>query len=148
MSRSIRLGYSLPELLIVVAVVSVLLMLALPAVTRARDVFSVRAARETIMAAATRARALALNQGGAQLQVDAITGALTISNGDSTTATGWNLRDLHGVALIIEHSSRTTAAITYDRLGVGRLANLTVRISRGSATGGVTFSAYGRARAW
>ncbi|MEX2282868.1 MAG: prepilin-type N-terminal cleavage/methylation domain-containing protein [Gemmatimonadota bacterium] len=149
MPHSRRLhGYSLPELLIVVVVLSALLMIALPAVARARDVFSIRAARETILAAATRTRSLALNHGGAHLQIDAPSGALSLSTGDSTIVADWSLRDLHGVTLTIEHSPRNTAVITYDRLGVGRLANLTLRISRGSAAGGVTFSAYGRPRAW
>jgi prepilin-type N-terminal cleavage/methylation domain-containing protein len=141
-------GFSLPELLIVVAVLGALLMIALPAVTGARAVFSVRAARETVMAAATRTRSLALSHGGAQLQIDALTGAVSVSTADSTIIEHWSLRDLHGVAVTIEHSARTTALIEYDRLGVGRLANLTVRLARGSAVGGVTFSAYGRPRAW
>ena len=149
MSRIARTdGFTLTELLVVVALLSALLMVALPAARRALEIFAVRSARETLTAAATRTRSLALNHDGAQLQIDAPNATLTLSTGDSARIDSWNLRDLHGVTVTIEHSARTTGTIVYDRLGVGRLANLTVRLTRGEATGGVTFSAYGRPRAW
>ncbi len=144
---SAKNGYTLAELLIGLALLSALLMIALPGVSRALDVFSVRAARETLLSAATRTRSLALSHGGAQLQLD-VSGALIMSTRDSVVTERWNLRDLHGVALTIENSARTSGVISYDRLGVGRLANLTVRVSRGRAAGGVSFSAYGRPRPW
>ena len=41
-----------------------------------------------------------------------------------------------------------TIAIRYDAIGIGRIANRTLRFERGHAVAGLTVSAYGRVRAW
>jgi type II secretory pathway pseudopilin PulG len=141
------IGFTLLELLLVLTLMSAALLVAVPNAMQALDVFSVHAAREALITASSRTRSLAISRNGAQLQIDAQAGTLTLI-ADSSTIKRWSLRELYGVTLTIEHSARTVVEITYDHLGIGRLANLTLRVARGRVEGGVTFSAYGRPRAW
>jgi Tfp pilus assembly protein FimT len=149
MSRRTALnGHTLLELLVGLTILGAILIIALPRAAHALDVFAVRAARETLISASARTRSIALQRSGAQLRIDQPTGTLTLVARDSTTVDSWDLHELYRVDIAIENSTRTVGVIAYDQLGIGRLANLTLRVSRGRATGGVTFSAYGRPRAW
>ncbi|MGH7468702.1 MAG: hypothetical protein ACRENP_12155 [Longimicrobiales bacterium] len=141
-------AFSTPELLLVLTLLGALAGLAAPNFVRALHVLSVQAARDAVVAAATRTRALALAQGGAFLRVTE-NGTLDVLARDSTRVHAtWDLHDRYGIALEIENSARTSTLLEYDALGVGRLANLTLRVRRGEVEGAVTFSAYGRPRPW
>jgi prepilin-type N-terminal cleavage/methylation domain-containing protein len=141
-------GFTMLELLLVFTLLSVLLGLAAPSFLYALDVFSVRAARDTLLGAATRTRSLALARGRAYLHIQE-EGVVSVFSPDTMTEfRRFDLQGRYDVSIDIENSARTAAFLEYDALGVGRLANLTVRLRRGRASGAVTFSAYGRPRVW
>jgi len=147
MTLASRSGYTLLELLCGLTLLAVLLgMVSLPA-AYAGDVLAARAARSAIMAAAAATRAVAVQHGGADLYLDAADGALAVTSRDGLVADtlGRLVRDYH---VSIELGEAGHATLRFDALGIGRLANRTVRINRGRVSAGVTFSAYGRARPW
>jgi prepilin-type N-terminal cleavage/methylation domain-containing protein len=144
-----RPGITLLELLCSLAIMGVLLGMVAAPIARAGDVFAVRAAREAVINSAARARALAIGHGGATLTLSTPGGIIAIASRDGTVAdTLIRLGpDLH-VAMAFDDARLEQVELRFDGLGLGRLANRTVRLRRGRVTGGVTFSAYGRARPW
>ena len=144
-----RPAVTLLELLSALALFAVLAAFAFPRLQHAADVFSVRAARDAVLGAAARARALAIARGEAQLLVDEPSATVAITTQRGTQAhSSFDLQQRYGVQLDIANSTRTSALVEYDVLGLGRFAALTVRLQRRSAVAGVTFSAYGRPRVW
>ena len=141
-----RNAFTLPELLIVLSIASIALALAMPSFLHAIDLLSVRAARETLLAAAFRTRTLALARGGAELVIDE-NGTATI-HAAGARVDSMNLTQRYRVSIQLENSARSRSSVRYDLLGVGRLAGLTVRLQRRSAEAGISFSAYGRPRVW
>ena len=142
-------GFSLTELVTALTLLAILFAFALPQFHHAADVFSVRAARDAVLGAAARARALAVARGEAQLLVDEPSATVAITTqGGARRHSAFDLSQRYGVSVDIANSARTRALVEYDALGLGRFAALTVRLQRGSVVGGVTFSAYGRPRAW
>jgi hypothetical protein len=88
-------------------------------------------------------------RGDAQLLVDEAAGVIAVAvNQGSRRIIEFDLGSRYGVTLSIANSARPLAAVDYDALGIGRFANLTVQLQRRTVSGGVTFSAYGRPRAW
>jgi len=144
-----RPGVTLLELLCSLALLGVLLgMVAIP-IARVADVLAVRAARDAILNAAARTRALATRHGGAHLSVSAADGAVAITTRDGVVAdTLVRLSSDYRVEVGFDDSRLAVATMRFDALGLGRLANRTIRLRRGVVTAGVTFSAYGRARPW
>jgi prepilin-type N-terminal cleavage/methylation domain-containing protein len=149
MSPRSRPGITLLELLCGLAIMGVLLGMVAAPIARAGDVFAVRAARDAVINSAARARALAIGHGGATLTLSAPGGIIAIASRDGAVAdTLIRLdSDLH-VAMTFDDAGLEAAELRFDALGLGRLANRTVRLRRGQVSGGVTFSAYGRARSW
>lgn len=141
-------GTTLVELTLALGILGLLIGLAAAPISRARDVFAVRAARDAIVAASSRARAYAVHHGGAELRVDAATGAITVSTRDAAVTEVSRLPAEVAVQVKLQGTTATVAIIPYDALGIGRLANRTISLQRGSTSGGVTFSAYGRPRPW
>lgn len=142
-------GLTLLELLCALAVMGVLLGMAAIPVARVGDVLAVRAAREAIVNAAATARALAASHGGAALTIEVREGTLAIATRDGAVAdTVSRIARAFRVDVGFDDARLAVATIRFDALGLGRLASRTVHVQRGSARGGVTFSAYGRARAW
>src|SRR5690606_19303309 len=141
-------GHSLIELLFVVCVVAVLLGLAAPALGTARDRYAVRAARDALAAGIARGRAFAVVHGGAVVVVDPAAGRLWIERrGGEVLGAPVELARRFGVTLSAD-GAEGPARIRFDGMGIGRLANRTLRIRRGSAEAGITISAYGRVRTW
>jgi prepilin-type N-terminal cleavage/methylation domain-containing protein len=71
--RSLRSGYSLIELVVVIAVSGVLVSLAMDSIGSARRVTSVRGAAENLIALGARARAMAIGRGvNATVMVDIV----------------------------------------------------------------------------
>ena len=141
-----RPAYTIPELLFVVLLIGIALSIAVPRYLHALDVLSVRAARDVVLAAAARTRALAIARGGADLMVDESATLDVVTRG--VLVDRIDLAQRHGVQLDIEHSARRRVGLHYDALGVGRLAGLTILLTRGDADAGISFSAYGRPRTW
>lgn len=144
-----RSGTTLLELLCVLAIMGVLLGMAALPIGYAGDVLGARAARDAILAAAAATRALAIQHGGADLSLDAATGSVSVATRDgAVTDTLVSLARAYRVSIDFADPRVEAATLRFDALGIGRLANRTVRVSRGRVVAGVTFSAYGRARPW
>lgn len=140
-------GHTLPELCALLAALGIALLIAAPAVARTLDGLAVRGARDAVVVEATRARMLARARGGAILHIDAQHGAVWVAG-----VSGDTLSD--PIPLMARYRARIdlgtapAAAVAYDHLGLGRLANRTVRFVRNDAEARLTVSAYGRVRAW
>lgn len=142
-----REGYTLIELVVALGVLGILLGIAAPPALRWRDAASVRSARDEIAAGLARARIAAVAHGGASLWIDAASGRFWIAaaNGADVIATV-DLADRYGIR--VESGSAGAVEVRFDALGIGRLANRTLRVRRRGATAGLTISAYGRYRRW
>lgn len=137
-------GYSLIELTFVLMLSTLLLGLAAAPIGHARDVMSVRAARGDLASLLALTRATAVMTGGATLVVDIDAGSAWIEQ-----APGIRVGDVQHIAE--RHNVQLGAgspllSIRYDALGIGRMSNATLRVKRGSITGTLTISAYGRVR--
>jgi prepilin-type N-terminal cleavage/methylation domain-containing protein len=138
-------GYTLVELVVVMALLGVLLAIALPPTLRWRDAAAVRSARDELAAALAWTRVAAASHGGATLVLEPGTGRFWTRTG-GRDGEAVDLAGRYGVR--VDPGTEATVAFHYDALGIGRLTNRTVRIRRGAAEGGVTVSAYGRYRRW
>jgi prepilin-type N-terminal cleavage/methylation domain-containing protein len=143
-----RSGTTLLELACALALLGVILGIGMPPLANARDVLAVRAARDAIVAASARTRAHAVNHGGAELHIDAAAGTLRIVTRDSAVDETSPITRSIDVELRLTGTSATAAVLSYDALGIGRVASRTIAVRRGSVAGGVTFSSYGRPRVW
>lgn len=148
--RTLRLttGHTLPELLIVLAILGIVASMSAPRVVGAVDAFAVRGARDATAALIARARVLAVARGSAVLMVDGATSSLRLESpvgrlDGAPVALSGPLRvdvETDGVVAVV--------ALRFDGLGVGRFANHTMRFHRGRAEARLTLSSYGRPRRW
>lgn len=144
-TRTERPGYTLIELITVMAVLAMLLGVAVPPALRWRDAAAVRSARDEFAAGLAWTRVAAASHGGATLVLDPATGRFwTRTAGRDAPPT--DLGAQYGVH--VDPGTTGPVVFHYDALGIGRLTNRTVRLRRGSAEAGVTVSAYGRYRRW
>lgn len=144
-----RSGYTLLELTVVLALLALAIGLAYPGARTAADAWAVRAARDAVASVLAGTRAAALSQRGAELLIVPETGVVLVRTGSRPRAA----RQLDvtrdwGVVVSSPGSSADTIAIRYDALGLGRIANRTLRFERGRSAAGITIAAYGRARRW
>lgn len=137
-------GKSLTELLLTMSLLSIVAMLALPQARRGIDALYVRSAREALFGVATHARALALARGGADLIIDPVDGSVRAVDASGAVGSMTMLGEYH----VSVASDRTRIVLHYDARGIGRMASRTVRLRRGNAEAGLTFSSYGRVRRW
>lgn len=144
-----RPGTTLLELVFAILLIGILAMFGSSSYSAARDVLAIRAARDAIIAASARTRAYAVGHGGASLLIDAAAGTLRITTRDGVVDETSSVTQSLEVQVHLGGARAPTAAtIPYDALGIGRIANRTISITRDRYAGGVTFSAYGRPRAW
>lgn len=146
--RPVRPGLSLLELALVLCVLAIGAGIAGPSLKTALDTFAVIAARDALVASLERTRAHAIALGGARLRIDSGTARCW-----SEDQTGAPLGTPHwlgenGVSVEVVGAGATPATLSFDAMGLGRLANRTIRLRRGNVTSGVVVSAYGRPRAW
>jgi prepilin-type N-terminal cleavage/methylation domain-containing protein len=137
-----RHGFTLPELLLILALVGILLGLAVPPLSRAMDRIEVQAAANHIAAAHSRARLLAITQSQVIiLSVDPI--ALTIRRrGELTPLWAEAGPGAAGVSL-----SGSSHHFTFSPEGFSiGLSNATLRLTRGIASRAVIISRLGRVR--
>jgi prepilin-type N-terminal cleavage/methylation domain-containing protein len=139
-----RTGVTLPELLIALILIAVLLSLALPSLRNGLDGLAVRAARETAFALFSRARVIALETGGAQVELDATHDVITLR-----AASGAVQHEQHfsGADLILEGND-ASVVLRYDAHGLGRMMSRTLSFRVRSAAAGLTVSSFGRVRRW
>jgi len=137
-----RPGYSLIELVVVLAVVAVLLGLSVPRVGGAADRTATRAAARELMSAFAAARDYAIaRRTGVAVMLDSVGGTVTIA-ASGQVLSARQLRLLYGVRL-----STSRDSMAFDARGVGRgAANLRVVVRRGGASDTVSLSRLGRVR--
>ncbi len=137
-----RGGFSLIELVLVLALLGLLLGIALPPLVRALDRIEVTAAASQIAAAHTRARLMAISRSRVLvLTVDSAT--LSIHPRGSTS----NLWSDRGPALSRVSLAGPTRSFTFSPEGFSLgLSNASLHLSRGSASRTVVVSRLGRVR--
>ncbi|HEX6640662.1 MAG TPA: prepilin-type N-terminal cleavage/methylation domain-containing protein [Thermoanaerobaculia bacterium] len=143
-----RRGYTLIEILVVLALLALAIGIEYPGTRAASDAWAVRAARDAVAASLAGARAAALTQRGAEVLLVPDVGTVLIRAGEALPVPRLELTRDWGVALRSPGFGGDTISIRYDALGVGRIANRTLRFERGRAVAGLTVSAYGRVRSW
>lgn len=141
-----RSGYTLLELVLVLAILAILLAAAGPRARAIQDRIAVRAARETVVGLFVRARAEALIRGGAEIAAweDPSRMQLIFPHGTDESL------DLGGrFAVRLEIGGPAADAIVrFDGLGIGRVASRTFRFQRGQSAANLTVSSFGRVRRW
>ncbi len=139
-------GYTLIELVLVLAFTGVLVTFAAPPLLHWRDAAAVHAARDDLTGALASVRVEAVAHGGGALVLDPVAGVGWAAYDDGTTEAPIDLRARHGVVLDV--GAAAPVRIRYDGLGIGRMASRRIEVRRGRAVAGVTVSAYGRVRRW
>lgn len=136
-----RAGFTVAELLIVLAITAVLAGISLPAMLGMRDRITVRLAATDAARAVADARTVALTTARrTAIRIDALANTLTVYSGADT------IRTLHldeyGVRL------RTTRdSIAFGPTGIGwGAATATITITRGNASTALAISRIGRVR--
>ena len=140
-----RSGYTLLELLLVLALMAVGFIALAPGMRRQQERLMVRSARESLVGLISRARAHAVIHGGATVTLKA-------SPATATLTSGGQVRDsIHLAASRVEltlSGDRPEARLHFNAMGLGELAGQTVRLTVGSAHAGLIVSAYGWIRRW
>lgn len=142
-----REGFTLIEMVVVLAMLGILLGIAAPHGLRWRDAAAASSARDEIAATLARTRVAAVAHGGAALWIDGAAARMWITAADGDRVTpAVDLAGRYGVS--IESGAAVPVELRFDGLGLGRLTSRTLRVRRGGATAGLTVSAYGRYRRW
>ena len=138
------MGATIFELLIVLSFFGVLLAVAVPSLRSGMDALAVRAARETAFAMFSRARVIALQNNGAEIQIDAAHDYIAIRTTDGEFE---REQYFDGTDLIIEGGS-DIVTLRYDAHGLGRMMSRTLFFRTREARAGLTISSFGRVRRW
>jgi prepilin-type N-terminal cleavage/methylation domain-containing protein len=139
-----RTGYSLIELIFVLLLFGVAAARAVPPLQQARDATAVRAARAELTGALAVARSTAILAGGATLVIDLPEGSAVVETAAGVrTGAVYDIGARYGVSLAAE---RASMSLRFDALGIGRMANAQLRITRGRQEAPWVVSAYGRVR--
>jgi type II secretory pathway pseudopilin PulG len=137
-----RSGYSLLDLTVALGLMGMGASILVPSARRHVDRNAVLAAREAVIAELARARRESRLSGGAVLQLRRAGSLLWIEAADLPRDT-LALEERYGVRM---DPGATSAAVAFDALGIGRLANRTLTFTRRDASARVVVSAYGRVR--
>ena len=135
-------GFTLLELITVIALLGLALGELLPAGSHLLDRMAVLGAREAAVGLIHRARMEAVARGGARLEVESFPPAMKIVVGAPSQAIEAVAFD-EGVVLALS-GDRESVELTFDAMGVGRVASQTLRFSRGSAQAELVGSSFGR----
>ena len=141
-----RMGATLYELLITISVLGVLTTVAAPQIKTTLEVLALRAARESVFGLFTRARSLALQQGGASIELSAQGDRVTVRL-PSCMIEEELLLAPQSVDLLPD-ASADPVILRYDAYGLGRMMSRTITLASGNARGGLTVSSFGRVRRW
>jgi prepilin-type N-terminal cleavage/methylation domain-containing protein len=136
-------GLTLVELVVVLLLIGVTTASIAPAARRQRDRALVAGAREAVVGLVAEARTAAMATGAASLRIVADPArAEVVSQARILRAAA--IGDDFGVTLAIGGSSQVE--LTYDALGLGRVASQTIAFTRGGETTELVVSGYGRVR--
>ena len=139
-----RRGFTLLEIVATLLLLGMAMSMLLPAARRVRDRSAVVGAREAIVGMVSRTRAHALARGGATLTLTSGSAEARVESGDAILERIYVGR---GFGVTVELGrGRDSASISFDALGIGRVASQTVRVRRGESEAALVISAYGRVR--
>jgi prepilin-type N-terminal cleavage/methylation domain-containing protein len=135
-------AFTLPEMMLVLAVAGILMGIAIPPLSQAADRIEVQSAASQLVSAHQRARIMAIAKGQVlTLTIDSA--ALTITSQLSATPL-WSQRGPAALGVSLAGSARRfTFAPEGYTLG---LSNASLHLARGAATRTVVFSRVGRVR--
>lgn len=139
-----RRGHTLFELCAVLLLLAIAASAVLPLGRALADRMAVVAAREAVAGLVAEARMTALTHGGATVRLEAAPWRGWLQVGDSV-ARSVSLEDDLGVVVALMRS-RSSVALEYDALGLGRVASETLRFRRGEQERTLVISGYGRVR--
>ena len=144
-----RSAFSVFDLVIVLALLSVIASLAVPRLVSARNGYAARAARDAAAAWIERTRSLATSRGSARLIIDPATGELRIESPLGVAGpTPLAVTATFGVNLTVDGKTSGVVELDFNAMGLGALANRTLHFRRGSDEAKLTLSTYGRVRRW
>jgi len=135
-------GFTVLELATVLLLLSLSIGSLLPAARRQLDRMAVLGAREEVAGLFHRARFEAVTHGGAALHLKTGPASATLIAGGEVVAHA-ALTDEYGVTLTLSRG-HSEAELTFDPLGLGRVASQTLGFLRGRAEAGLVVSSYGR----
>ena len=135
-------GFSILELATVLLLMGLSVGSLLPAARHQLDRMAVLGAREEVAGLFHRARFEAVAQGGSALHLDSRVVSVTLSAGGVVLDQS-GLADEYGISLTLS-SGRLQADLTFDPLGLGRVASQTLRFRRGRAETALVVSSFGR----
>jgi prepilin-type N-terminal cleavage/methylation domain-containing protein len=135
-------GFTLLEMTVAVSLSALLLAVGIPAARRSLDRMAVVGAREALVGMVVRARSEALARGGAAVVVDPVGGSVRVESGAAVLGS-LDLGTAFGVELDVGTPLRPVR-LTFDGLGIGRVASRTIVVRRGSTEAGMVVSSYGR----
>lgn len=143
-----RTGVALPDLIITLAILSILAVIAAPHLREASEAMAVRSARDAAAGELERARVLAIARGSARVIVDPATAELRVEAPPGTAA-GSPLRlDVFSATVSVDGLTSGTASLDFNAIGIGQTANRTIRFHRGGQESRISLSLYGRVRRW
>jgi len=135
-------GFTLLELATVLVLLGISLTVLFPAGRRQLDHMAVLGAREEVAGLFHRARFEAVAHGGAVLTLETQPGAVTLSAAGKVVSRV-ALAEEYRVVFTLSRG-RPEAEITFDPLGLGRVASQTLGFFRGGAEARLVVSSYGR----
>lgn len=140
-----RGGATLPELILVLALLGILAGMTVSVTSEARDRVAVSSARDRVAGLVVRAGALARLHRSAVAHITE--GAVRIEAPAGTLRDVQPIERQFGVHMTVDGSAEGVR-LEFDALGLGRLANRTIRFDRRSSQARLTLSSYGRPRRW
>ncbi len=141
-----RPGFTLFELLIALTLIAVFASVAAPTIRSTTDILAARAARELAFGVFSRARAIALQHGGATIELNATSDRITLRRASGAVEYEAYFAG-QGVDLSLDGSA-DSVVLRYDAYGLGRMMSRTLRFQARSAQAGLTVSSFGRVRRW
>jgi prepilin-type N-terminal cleavage/methylation domain-containing protein len=135
-------GFTLLELVVVLALMSLGFSVLLPAARSQRDRMAVLGAREEVAGLLHRTRGEALARGGAELILNSLPPTAEIVANDDTLAAA-RLEKEYGVTLHLSRG-RASTSLAFGPMGLGRVSSQTLRFRRGDEEALLVVSSLGR----
>jgi hypothetical protein len=127
-------------------VLAVLTVLGWPRLKSTIDILAVRAARENAFGVFARARSLALQDGGAVIELSALNDRITVYT--TSGAIAYELQLTGQRVDLLPDVTSDPVMLRYDAYGLGRMMSRTITLRAGNAVAGLVVSSFGRVRRW
>lgn len=137
-----RSGHTLLELATVLLLLGMAFSLLHPLARRSADRMAVTGARERVVGLLDRARAEARASGASDVEIRSEEGVVLLLRGESEVA---RVPVGEGGVRIDPGSPRDTVVVSFDALGLGRVASRTLTFRKGEAEASLVLSSLGRA---